>query len=173
MEPSNKIFTIPNLLAFYRIIAAPIAFFLVIRNIHPASFILVFSAFSTDLVDGYIARKFNQISNLGIVLDPIADKMLFVFVLFGVLIKHHLYQWLTMYTILAAFYIVAYLLMHNLFVQKKIRVAKTGKICVFLNSIILIIFSYGYIHNHLLYLFTTLLLITPIIYMFNIIKYVK
>jgi cardiolipin synthase (CMP-forming) len=173
MEPSNKIFTIPNLLAFYRITAAPVAFYLIIQDIQPLAFILVFSAFSTDLVDGYIARKFNQISNLGIILDPIADKLLFVFVLFGILIKTEFYQWLTTYSILALFYIIAYLLVHKLFVERKIKVVRIGKICVFFNSIILIIFTYGYVSNPLLYLFTSLLLITPIIYMFNIIKYIK
>ena len=43
----------------------------------------------TDLLDGYIARKFNQISNLGKILDPIADKATLLSILISVTYKYH------------------------------------------------------------------------------------
>ena len=51
------------------------------------SLILFFVAGITDYFDGYLARKYNAISQLGEILDPIADKILILFVLFGLAIS--------------------------------------------------------------------------------------
>ena len=51
------------------------------------SLILFFVAGITDYFDGYLARKYNAISQLGEILDPIADKILILFVLFGLAIN--------------------------------------------------------------------------------------
>jgi CDP-diacylglycerol--glycerol-3-phosphate 3-phosphatidyltransferase len=47
------------------------------------AFILFFIASTTDYLDGYFARKYNLVSQLGEILDPIADKVLIVFLLFA------------------------------------------------------------------------------------------
>jgi CDP-diacylglycerol--glycerol-3-phosphate 3-phosphatidyltransferase len=49
--------------------------------------VLFFIAGVTDYFDGYLARKYNAVSTLGEILDPIADKILILFVLFGVAIN--------------------------------------------------------------------------------------
>jgi CDP-diacylglycerol--glycerol-3-phosphate 3-phosphatidyltransferase len=49
--------------------------------------ILFFLAGITDYFDGYLARKYNAVSQLGEILDPIADKILVLFVLFGLAIN--------------------------------------------------------------------------------------
>jgi CDP-diacylglycerol--glycerol-3-phosphate 3-phosphatidyltransferase len=51
------------------------------------AFILFFLAGITDYFDGYLARKYNSVSQLGEILDPIADKILILFVLFGLAIN--------------------------------------------------------------------------------------
>ena len=67
--------TIPNLLSFIRILLIPVFAVLFYNGYTIAAVIcLAVSGFS-DLIDGKIARKFNQISNLGKLLDPIADKL--------------------------------------------------------------------------------------------------
>ena len=48
---------------------------------------LFFLAGITDYFDGYLARKYNAVSELGEILDPIADKILILFVLFGLAIN--------------------------------------------------------------------------------------
>ena len=49
--------------------------------------ILFFIAGVTDYFDGYLARKYNSVSQIGEILDPIADKILILFVLFGLAIN--------------------------------------------------------------------------------------
>ena len=72
----NKIFTIPNALSFFRICLITLIIWLYVVKIQPfwAGYILILSGI-TDIVDGFIARHFHMISNLGKVLDPIADKL--------------------------------------------------------------------------------------------------
>lgn len=71
--------TIPNLLSFLRILLIPV-FCFTFFSVNPDGIswwpvaILVLSGI-TDWVDGYIARRYNQISNLGKLLDPAADKL--------------------------------------------------------------------------------------------------
>ena len=67
--------TIPNWLCFLRIALIPVFATLFIKGSYIPAFILMIVAALTDLLDGKIARKFNMVSNLGKILDPIADKL--------------------------------------------------------------------------------------------------
>lgn len=71
----NQNWTIPNLLSVLRILViAPFAYFFLHDELLWAVVMLAFSGLS-DLFDGMIARKFNQITELGKMLDPLADKL--------------------------------------------------------------------------------------------------
>ena len=91
VKQNEKIMTIPNILSFVRIILVPI--FLVSyfkfesQGALITTIILIVSAF-TDVIDGFIARKFNMISNFGKMLDPIADKLTQASVVVAISIKH-------------------------------------------------------------------------------------
>ncbi|MCH5321069.1 MAG: CDP-alcohol phosphatidyltransferase family protein [Eubacterium sp.] len=67
--------TIPNWLSFIRIALIPVFVVLFLKGHILAAVIVMSCAALTDLFDGKIARKFNQVSNLGKMLDPIADKL--------------------------------------------------------------------------------------------------
>ena len=67
--------TIPNLLSVLRIIMIPIFAVLFYKDMIAWAVFVLFLSGLSDFLDGKIARKFNQISNLGKLLDPIADKM--------------------------------------------------------------------------------------------------
>ena len=75
-EARDMVFTIPNLISVLRIISIPIIAMLVARHeMITALIVLAISAVS-DSLDGIIARTFNQVSKIGQILDPIADRLL-------------------------------------------------------------------------------------------------
>ena len=72
----KKILTIPNIMSFFRLVLIPIIVYLyVVKNSYLWTIILLLISGATDIVDGFIARKFNMISNFGKAIDPIADKL--------------------------------------------------------------------------------------------------
>ena len=72
-----------NTLTISRILFAPIILLFLIFGEYLICTILFFIAGMTDYYDGYLARKFNVESQLGEILDPIADKIIVVFILIG------------------------------------------------------------------------------------------
>ena len=80
--------TLINILTISRIILAAIIFILLMSpSGYLSALILFFVATLTDYFDGYLARKYDAISQIGEILDPIADKILILFVLFGLSIN--------------------------------------------------------------------------------------
>ncbi|MBQ1250936.1 MAG: CDP-alcohol phosphatidyltransferase family protein [Clostridia bacterium] len=70
---------IPNTLSLFRLFLVPVylvVFFSKLRHAHLIAAIIFVVAGITDIVDGYIARKYNQITKLGRILDPLADKFM-------------------------------------------------------------------------------------------------
>jgi len=80
--------TFINILTLTRIFLAAVIFLLLMSpDGYLLALILFFLAGITDYFDGYLARKYNEVSQLGEILDPIADKILILFVLFGLAIN--------------------------------------------------------------------------------------
>ena len=80
--------TLINTLTFSRILLAAVIFLLLMSpDGYLLALVLFFIAGVTDYFDGYLARKYNAVSQLGEILDPIADKILILFVLFGLAIN--------------------------------------------------------------------------------------
>jgi cardiolipin synthase len=72
----DAVFTVPNILTVVRFLGVPLFIWLVLSEHKYGYGALVLAVMaSTDWVDGYIARRFNQMSNLGRVMDPIADRL--------------------------------------------------------------------------------------------------
>ena len=75
LHASDKILTLSNSISFFRILLAiPTVIFFLRGDLSIVGSLMVF-AYITDLLDGYIARKTNTISEFGKVIDPIADKI--------------------------------------------------------------------------------------------------
>lgn len=70
----DRILTVPNLISVVRILLIPIFCVLIFQQQNIAAFIIFVIACVSDGVDGFIARHFNQTSELGKILDPIADR---------------------------------------------------------------------------------------------------
>ncbi len=65
--------TLPNWISLYRTLIAPVLLVLIFTKNEPLFSWLLLISFSTDVMDGYIARKFNMTSELGTLLDSIGD----------------------------------------------------------------------------------------------------
>ncbi|MGN0354353.1 MAG: CDP-alcohol phosphatidyltransferase family protein [Muricoprocola sp.] len=75
-KTSNKIITIPNILSFFRIALIPVlAWKYCIEKDSAGTVLLLLLSGFTDILDGFIARHFHMVSNLGKALDPVADKL--------------------------------------------------------------------------------------------------
>lgn len=87
----------PNLLTIFRLFLIPIFILIFFSNIHNNliySIITFIIAGFTDSLDGFIARKFNLITKCGIILDPLADKLMLVTVLTCLVIKSYIPLWI-------------------------------------------------------------------------------
>jgi cardiolipin synthase (CMP-forming) len=73
---SSKLLTIPNILTFMRMALIPVFASLLVYGYMGAALAVFVIAGVSDGVDGFLARKFNQESELGTIMDPIADKLL-------------------------------------------------------------------------------------------------
>jgi len=118
-------FTIPNVLTILRFIAVPIFIFASLRGAFTLAFVLFVSAAFTDMFDGMIARRFNQRSRLGAILDPVADKTMLVcgylfYTLHDNLPLVRIPEWLTFTVFIRDFLIIffAYLLWTRVHVKR-------------------------------------------------------
>ncbi len=84
----KEIFYLPNILTYLRLLSLPLIYnFLVKENLF-AVVLLTLLGICTDIFDGILARKFNQASNLGKILDPLVDKIAIgIFAIYALLHK--------------------------------------------------------------------------------------
>ena len=99
--------SLPNLLSFARLIAVPVAIWLMLSGEFDWAFWLFVAAGASDALDGFIAKRFGWESELGSYLDPLADKALLVSVFLVLGLTGHLPLWLTIMVIFRDLVIVA------------------------------------------------------------------
>lgn len=76
LKARQRILTVPNVLTFSRIAATPAVGYFICNGMQKEALICFAYAATTDLLDGLIARTFNQSSDFGAMMDPIADKLM-------------------------------------------------------------------------------------------------
>jgi cardiolipin synthase len=91
--------TIPNLITTIRIILAPIFIIFILDERFPSALVVFILAGISDAADGLIARIFNQKSELGAYLDPLADKILLIGAFVVLPVKHFVPPWLSVVVI--------------------------------------------------------------------------
>lgn len=92
---TDRTFTVPNLLSMARLLGVPLFLWLIlVPEADGWAVLLLLVAGATDWLDGYLARKWNQISRLGQLLDPIADRLYILATLIGLLLRGIIPWWL-------------------------------------------------------------------------------
>ena len=165
---TEKLFTISNLLSFIRIFLAIPIYYCLASGQKTAALIVIGAAFISDFLDGYFARRFNQITEAGKILDPFADKICTT----TGFIALHIYQgfplWLALLIIgrdLIIMLASLYYMGRKKFVLPSNRI---GKITVFLISALAILYIFK------LYVITTFLYYLVIVFvLLSIFNYAK
>ena len=94
---TERVLTLPNVLSFIRLLGVPVFLWLLLaRQYDRLAVAALFFLGATDWVDGYLARKWNQRSKLGQVLDPFADRMYILATLIGLAIRGIIPWWMVL-----------------------------------------------------------------------------
>ncbi len=97
---STRIVTVPNVLSVIRLVFIPVFLWLLATEQYAWALIVVVVSSLTDFVDGYIARRFNQISRVGQLLDPAVDRLFIFSTLIGLAWQNFLPWWLVIVIVL-------------------------------------------------------------------------
>lgn len=142
----KDLFTIPNLLSLFRLIMIPVYVVIYLGADSPEDYYLAAAILAvsciTDMIDGKIARHFNMKSTVGLILDPLADKLTQLTLIICLIIHYPVLLFLiALFVIKESFQLIA-----GLFLVKKGEILKgaliTGKICttvLFVSLIFLVI----------------------------------
>jgi cardiolipin synthase len=98
--------SLANLVTLARLFAVPIVVWLILSENFAATFWVFIAASVSDAIDGWIAKRFNQRSELGALLDPIADKTLIVTLFVTLGIAGRLPNWLVIMVVFRDFLII-------------------------------------------------------------------
>jgi cardiolipin synthase (CMP-forming) len=166
----KKLFTIPNSLSLSRLIFLPVLYIFLWRD-HIASFFISFTILgSTDFFDGYLARKWNQVSQIGKFLDTVADMFFYISVAYFLhvlspeAIVSNRYLLIMAFSVYALSFLVPLLKFGKPYTLHT-RILRSNAVCVyammilsglmnttFVLAVVLIIFMIGFIEQILIFL---------------------
>lgn len=106
---------LPNLLTMIRFFLVIVFVYLFAASQTIAALVIFFIAGITDILDGYIARKYNMVTNWGKLLDPLADKFMVVSVLICLYSKH----WIPLWVILVLIAKETSMILGSIFLYKR------------------------------------------------------
>lgn len=130
---SDRVLTIPNLVSFLRLAAIPVFWWLLlgVDNVTAATILFALIA-TTDWIDGYLARRLNQVSKLGQALDPVADRLMIASAVIAGLIAEVVPPQIGMVLIAREVYMAAVTLFVLTRTRGTLEVRKLGKWATFL-----------------------------------------
>jgi cardiolipin synthase len=165
----DKILTIPNILSILRLFMVPVFVVFILKNlILVAFFIFVFSAL-LDYFDGVLARKLSQNSNLGELIDPLADRLLIFVSLICGAFMHIIPVAIVVLIIFRELLLLVRILTSKVKLMDLPRVVFAGKA----GSLIIMVSIAAFLLGHILYPFYLFALSTSIwgIYMYYFAAY--
>ncbi len=130
---TDRVFTIPNVMSIVRLACIPLFLYLLFGRDNRAGAAWLLGALgATDWIDGYIARRFNQISELGKVLDPTADRLMFIVGLGGMILDRAGPVWIYWLVVAREVLFGATVAVATLAGMKRFDVTYQGKLATFL-----------------------------------------
>lgn len=92
---TDRVFTLPNVLTFLRLLGVPLFLWLILGPHWDGwAFVVLAIGGATDFLDGYLARRWRQISRIGQMLDPVADRTYIAAALLGLALRGIIPWWL-------------------------------------------------------------------------------
>jgi cardiolipin synthase len=125
---TNRVLTVPNAITLVRLCMIPVFLWLlfVVDNRIAAGLLLGFLG-ATDWVDGYVARRYHQVSDLGKVLDPTTDRLVFIVCVGGIIIAGAAPLWFSILVVVREVAVGATVAILTLRGMKRIDVQWVGK----------------------------------------------
>jgi cardiolipin synthase len=96
LSMKEQFMTVPNLLSMLRLALVPVFLYLLLNEKYLSAIVVLALSSLTDYLDGYFARKFNQVTRLGQLLDPAADRLYIFSTLVGLSITGIIPVWLAL-----------------------------------------------------------------------------
>ena len=125
---TSRVLTVPNVVTVVRLLCLPIFLWLLFgRDQVVAAAMLLAVLGATDFVDGYVARHFNQVSELGKVLDPTADRLLFIVGVGGIMIYGAAPTWFSLLVLIREVLVGGALVVLTALGMKRFDVSWWGK----------------------------------------------
>lgn len=93
-DVSSRVLTVPNILSFLRLLMVPVFLALILGGLDGYALLVLVISSVTDFLDGQIARRFHQVSRLGQLLDPAADRLFIFAALVGLAVRGVIPWWL-------------------------------------------------------------------------------
>jgi cardiolipin synthase (CMP-forming) len=131
---TSRVATIPNLVTLLRLACLPLFLYLLLgRNNRAAAAWLLGGLGATDWVDGYLARRLDQVSEFGKVFDPTVDRLLFIVAIIGIIIDGGAPLWVCWAIIIREVFVGAMMAVATLvFHMPRFDVSWWGKLATFL-----------------------------------------
>jgi cardiolipin synthase len=124
----DRILTIPNVLSVVRLLCAPIFLWLLFDQHERAGAAFLLGGLgATDFVDGYVARHFDQVSTVGKVLDPLADRILLIVGVAAILADGAVPAWIAWATLVREVLVAGAFLVLAVLGARRIDVQWAGK----------------------------------------------
>ncbi|MSZ38881.1 MAG: CDP-alcohol phosphatidyltransferase family protein, partial [Actinobacteria bacterium] len=83
----DRIWTVPNAISFIRLIMVPVFLWLLVTGDDTAALTVLIIATTSDFIDGMIARNFDQVTRLGMYLDPLSDRLFIAASVIGLAVR--------------------------------------------------------------------------------------
>jgi cardiolipin synthase len=167
---------LPNFLTFLRLLASPILVWLIVEGRFRSALLVVLFAALTDWFDGFAARKINPGGKFGVILDPLADKVLLVtlFVVLGV--QGLIPLWLLITAVCRDLVIVTGSLLLRIFRNRRRFPPKIlGKVSTFFQIVLvlLVLVDAAFPHEFFLWLVYAAVVLTTVFTVLSGLEYVR